>query len=560
MAKEIKTRVVYDVSTAEADIKRLAKTTEAAGNQSQKAFDKMSAGASRLAGSHSGIANIALDLGKAAAAAGPIGIGLTAAAAAGAALVSSIFGLPDIMRDSTAALDAFNSAIDRSTRLRETIGDLRDAAKQSEFTQKRIDLQEDGVDIAGRRAANKSDQAEIAGKLGEWKAYYQQLGRLHSESQSRLKQGESKLAALQDQRLEREGSTLDLLRQAKKLQDSGQYDRAAGLISTAQGRENDQWDTTAAVQAQKSLETAIARSVAAERQQSAALSQRGAAAVQQIKNYEGQEAAVKRLGRELATQSAQNVNDKKSLAINKEQHEILKARGDATERAQAELRKLANFQDAERSLGEHALQGGKHVLSAATNNEQYNTARDQIGEARQELAKLQALAKTGIIDDDLLGSADRFSKLMEGIADDSDRLPYAFQQDFKGLQKAEDSVNNLLKARTEAEANTDRLKEIGATADPLAAASLSSKGLSENLAAGAASAIAIRDALANLPGAPSAGAQAQAGTAVATADAPAVVAGSTQQTFNVNVTGGMVDRSTAQQIAAMIQREARLLG
>ena len=557
------TRVVYDTSQATAAITKLGKDTDRAGRQAGDAFDRMSAGAAKFAGAGNGIAGIALDLGKAAAAAGPVGIGLAVAATAGAALASSLLGLPDLMRDSAAATDAYNSSLDRAARTAKLISDLQDAAKQSDFTQRRIGLDQEGIGLRDWSRENRLEQQGLQESLSNWKSYLSQLGSLHDQSQSRQKSAESKLAQLQDARLEREGSTLDLLRQAAKLRDLGQTDRAASLISAAGARDNDEYDQRSVIEAQRALEKSLERTATAEKNWQDQLRKGGVAAAAQVKGYADQTTAAQNLGKALAAASGENASSKKSLAIEKQQNDLIQARGDAYASVNTNVRKLGDALELNnRGKLEEVLRGGQAFASIAFNNPRFNEAQADIGTAYDELNKLYTLAGTGASDDVLAKQATAFKDAMAEAGKEADTLPTIFGKELESLKKMNESVDGILKGRKEISINSDQFKELQALGDPLAASATSADAIYTSLAGAATATAAMArnleglsfnpssNATAAINAAPSAG----AGVAVA-ATAPA---GATTQTFNVQVTGGMVDNNTANQIAQMIARQVRL--
>ncbi len=559
----VSTKVVYDTSQATAAITKLGKDTDRAGNQASDAFDRMSEGAARFAGAGNGIAGIALDLGKAAVAAGPIGIGLGLAAVAAAAVASNLLGLPDLMKNSAEGAEAFGSALDRANRTSKLISDLQDAAKQSEFRKDRIALDKQGIEVSAQRAANREAQAQADGVLNIWKDHYRQLGSLYDQNQSKLKSSEAKLAQIQDARLEREGSTLDLLRQAAKLRDAGQFERAQGLITTAAGRDNDQWDTSAAVQAQKQLEAAFTRSVAAQRKQVAEQGQQKAGYEAGITTIEEYKRRLQGLGQVLGGDANAIANAKKNLALTKEQHDLIQKQQDAYSDVDTNVRKLGQGLTTNRGLVEEALRGLRAGLSGATNKERFIDAKGDIATAYNELNKFYTLARTGASDDALAKQADAFKDAMVEAGKEANTLPTIYQDALEALKKMDDSTGNILKGRGEITSNKGQLEELGAVTDPLAAADASAKSIYTSLAGAATATAAIARNMEGLSFNPSTNATAainaapgvDRGTAAAVA---AVGPSPVNQNITVTLQGGMMDNATIQQFVNAVQRQARL--
>lgn len=411
-------------------------------------------------------------------------------------------------------------------------------------------------------AAIREQQAEADGVLNIWKDHFAQLGRLRESAASQLKQNEAELATLQDARLEREGTTLDLLRQAKKLQETGQFDRAQSLVTAASNRNNDEWDAKAAADAQKQLESAIGRSVTAQRQQVKAYDQQLSANKAGTAVVEQRIAALAKESKLAASDANAITNAKKTLALEKEQTQLASARGDAYADVASQQRKIGEFLKLDnRGTVEEALRGGQAGLSALFNKERFTEAQADIGAAYAELSKFYDLARTGASNSELTTQAEAFRAALQKAGEEADTLPSAFTKDLKGLESMGDVVERLIKGRKDISANATQIKDLGTINEPLAAANLSTEGIFKNLSGAASSARTLADALANLPSVPSPGAQTAANLSSPSGESAVAVAAAASpvnQTLTVNVQGGMVDQATINQLTAAIQRQARL--
>jgi hypothetical protein len=131
------TKIIYDVSDAIKNLKKLDKQAKKTGDSTEDAFD---GGADSLKDFEGALTKVnpklggfASNLTKIAGAAGPMGVAVGAAAAAGVALVGAFAPLPDIMRDNVAMMQLFadqsQSILDQQNR----ISSIQDAQRSRFF-------------------------------------------------------------------------------------------------------------------------------------------------------------------------------------------------------------------------------------------------------------------------------------------------------------------------------------------------------------------------------------------------------------------------------------------
>jgi hypothetical protein len=177
------TKIIYDVSEAIKNLKKLDKQAKKTGDSTEDAFD---GGADSLKDFEGALTKVNPKLGgfasnitKIAAAAGPMGVAVGAAAAAGVALVGAFAPLPDIMRDNVAMMQLFadqsQSILDQQNRISSIqdaqrsrfFRDLKDQVQQrrSQLDAERADVNEGKLEAENRVRDNKSALRQIENDL-----------------------------------------------------------------------------------------------------------------------------------------------------------------------------------------------------------------------------------------------------------------------------------------------------------------------------------------------------------------------------------------------------------
>lgn len=167
---------------------------------------------------------------------------LGAAAAAIAAVAAQMIDLPELTRDATETMEAYNSALERQLEIRNEISTFKDKVINEEFQRqirglklRQVETTEKQVEVDIARQAAKE-------KLVVMKDYYKKVNDLAKKSADRRKKLEDKLAERTKQNLgdeiargkRPEQAIVDLTSKAQQAARSGQIELAEELIDKAQ--------------------------------------------------------------------------------------------------------------------------------------------------------------------------------------------------------------------------------------------------------------------------------------------------------------------------------------
>jgi len=240
------TKIIYDVSEAISKLKQLDRQTGKTGRKTKKDFED---GARGLKEMDAVLGRVNPKAGKAlgaitrlSGAVGPMGVALGAAAAAGTALISVLGGMPDIMRDNLAAMEAFAKRTQEVLDQQNRISSIQDAQRNRSFRNLRDDVDTRRGAIDGLRAeANEAKITADARVAASKKAFAEIEKALKSSIQrqksirDQLNEGRLDAQVAQTGRGKTAGGRInELAFQAEKAAREGNLELARALTDEAQ--------------------------------------------------------------------------------------------------------------------------------------------------------------------------------------------------------------------------------------------------------------------------------------------------------------------------------------
>lgn len=236
------TVVTYDISQAMTRLEQLAQKLEDVADRTQDNFDRAEASTGKwekkLAILSPRLTGILGDVRTLTAGVTDFGIGVgVAGAAAGIAIgavAAQFIDFNELVKDSTAQIEAFQDQVSTGFNLRKGAEGVRDAFELEKFDTRLEDIRDQQAGIAESTAAIGREKAGLEDRLSANKSYYTQLTQLAKSSAREREAIEKRLEGIQERKFLRGIDKLPVEFQLKKLTDEIGRRRQGGDLEGAE--------------------------------------------------------------------------------------------------------------------------------------------------------------------------------------------------------------------------------------------------------------------------------------------------------------------------------------
>lgn len=575
------TKILYDISQAQAQLKKLSKTADKSAKDQSKAFskvegrlDKLEDGLGRL---DPRLAKGARGLRGIAATAGPASIALAGVGVAVAGIAANFVDLPNLLRDSSEEIDTFTKNSQQLLRLQESVSSIGDALTRSSIEEKLQTLN-----------LQQAQTVDRQGELQNEKTINQEKLRIAQDRLRKL-EGLVRESARKRAEIERDAAGVDISQTIA--QETGGTTAGRGVVNLAAAAE------TAA------LEGNIEKAKALVDEAKKRSEELGNHVFFTDKISQAEGAIQSRLESATRAENSRTGQAKSQLRLQQQRVDVLKAEEsqikknltlvlrtqEAIRSGRRNVREQRRGQQASETVDTSArtINVGLDIL-----NKQISTARGPVQAFTDTIKSLsQAFARGGPEFESQVKAINALEeRTVSAVAAIAERTPESIQRGVKGLEAVQADLRRLEDAApidTAFDFNTENIRKVIQTAiDQVAPAASAAAGVgiqaNQPIVEGAASAVEsrlraeresagivkdsftsaadsaekVKDNLLQLQGRPANATIPQQQATPGLGDQSAVTT-RTEITVPVNVRGGLIDRDTEEQLGNIVAQQVR---
>lgn len=556
------TEIIYDVSQAVGELKKLGNEAEKTGKQTERGLIQGGRGLDSLGGRLGGLNRTAgstlSSLRNLSAAAGPAGVALAGIGTAIAGIVAVAFDLPQIFKDSAKEVQDFIRATDGIRDARDRLSNLQDAAA-------RRDIEERSRDLNLRQASLNEQQIEIQkneviakDRIESAKESFRAIERELQASVNRRKSIEDQLREGEiEARVSEAGagttqerSVVNLAAAAENAALEGNLELARALTEEARRRSdelgNHVFFTQRIEQAEQAIRDNLEEQVGQERRRESSLQSKLAESQQEITDLQKQIDALEEQRRSNENERRQIRADRRRLRVERAEQRDIEVFGDSLREGRAALDNLNASVNRSTTGLENFGDAASILLGALTAPVQTQEAVSELGAIKSDLREfLQRTSQTGITPETAREANELRIRALQTIREQRANLGGDFSSGLidQFVEPIQTGINQL----TRLSGATERAVDAGLDRDQ------SIKDASDNLENASSN---LNRAASGIQGRP-ANRLPQTSQPQQGLNAPAP--NQTSSTINVNATvrGGIIDAETTRTITDLIRTEIR---